>query len=58
MKSFAQLDHISIMVTQEKKPGSRGSDSEEGSLIVDDVRQEVLKPSQVFSSICKVPTVT
>ena len=41
MKSFAQLEHISIMVTQEKKPGSRGSDSEEGSLIVDDVQQEV-----------------
>ena len=37
------------MFTQDKKPGSRGSDSEEGSLIVDDVRQEVLKQSQMFS---------
>ena len=58
MKSFAQLEHILIMVNQDKKPGSRGSDSEEGSLIVDDVRQEVLKPSQILSSICKVPTAT
>ena len=37
------------MFNQDKKPGSRGSDSEEGSLIVDDVRQEVLKQSQMFS---------
>ena len=44
------------MVNQDKKPGSRGSDSEEGSLIVDDVRQEVLKQSQMFSSSTKVYT--
>ena len=42
------FEHISYMVTQDKKPGSRGSDSEEGSLIVDDVRQEVLKQSQTI----------